>query len=160
MGSQIIQAIEEVYDAEQLNHIQILKQCNGFSRKDFISIDKELTALKNNPLTKGESKAAVLNNLAMAKFHLYYSSKESAQKMSETIVKTLEFKKDEILPFLKDSIKIYETLSERSEQDTAILDSLLNRHQIGPEEFYKEAGQNNYFKVLQNPKSGLPLTNI
>jgi hypothetical protein len=160
VGSEVIKTIEEIYDSEKLNHIQILKQCNGFSRKDYISIDKELTALKNDASIKGESKAAILNNLAMAKFHIYYSHKEDAKEKSESVIQVLDYKKNEILPLLKDSIKNYETLTKRSEEETGILNSMLNRDQIGPEEFYKEAGQNKYFKVFQNPRSGLPLTNI
>ena len=65
-----------------------------------------------------------------------------------------------ILPHLKDSIKIYETLEERTEKEDETIKQLLNRDTMGPEEFYNEAGKSEFFEAIKNPKSGLPLTNI
>ena len=51
-------------------------------------------------------------------------------------------------------------MEERSEDDLHFLNSLLNRDNLGPEEFYNTPGKDQFFKVLKNPNSGLAITNL
>ena len=128
--------------------------------EDLIEAETVLQELHGDQKLTEVQKAYVCNNLAMSKFFMYHNAKRSARGKDENIDDKAKQREKEIIPLLKDSIRIYETLQPRNEEDMKVLDALCDRGSFGPEEFYQEAGKQQFFATIQNSLSGLPLTNL
>ena len=106
----------------------------------------ELLDISSNKLHKGYT----LNNLAMSKFYQYHDAKKDVKGKVELLQESISNKEREIQSLLKDAIMWFETIDDRPQEQTKIVEKLLNISSYGQEEF----------KSVKHIWSGLTMSNL
>jgi hypothetical protein len=127
---------------------------------DKLESTKLLQEMRNDESRSKFQRAVVSNNLAMMNYFNYHDEVKNKFGNIDEIPQYIRFGETQVLPLLKDSIKYFETVDERSESDLSILNSLLNRDAQAPQEFYEEDEKAKFFSILESPFTGVSLTNI
>jgi hypothetical protein len=160
MSSDIIKVLGEVYLDNKLFDVKMKEAILIAIQGDFWGTKDLCEQLMNDTNPSGEQKAYMLNNLAMANFHIFHEKKREHDNKKKELHPSIIQLGDDVIPILKDAIRTNETLEKRSDEDLELIDVLLDKETHGPEEFYQKAGKDKFFSIIQNPNSGLPLTNI
>lgn len=140
-------------------NVEHSKNLLSIIEEDYPKAEEGLSSLLDASPTPIQ-KSYVSNNLAMSKFYQFHDAKKAARGKVDEIPGPLLQKEHSILPLFKQSLKGFEDVSNRDEKEKHTLESLLDEQQLGPEEFYSEAGHGEYFKAVQNIESGKVITNI
>ncbi|CAI2371089.1 unnamed protein product [Moneuplotes crassus] len=128
--------------------------------KDTVQPEKNFTALKNDEDLTKEQRAIAKNNLAIILLRKYNEFLVKVKGDRSIIPEKYVHEYDQVLPFFKEAIKGFETSQERTEEETEILNTLLNVTSIGPEDFYDHPDKAKFYDILNHPLSGISLTNI
>lgn len=127
---------------------------------DKLQSTKLLQEMRNDESRPKFQRAVLSNNLAMMNYFNYHDEVKNKFGDVNQIPQYVRFGETQVLPLLKDSIKLFETIDERNDGDLSILNALLNRDTLAPQEFYEGDEKAKFFSVLKSPFTGVSLTNI